>query len=350
VDQGPLLIRADASIAIGTGHAMRCLALAQAWQDAGGQVFFAMSETTPAIEERLQSEGFEVVRVDAPVGTSTDAEKTSSLAHQRGTLWVVVDGYEFGAEYQANLKIRGLKVLFTDDNGHAEYYSADFVLNQNPYASEELYRSRESSTNVLLGPRYALLRREFSIWREWKREIPSVARKILLTMGGSDPENITRRILEVMLGDSKLQGTVIVGGSNPQRRELRKLAEQHPGTVRLVENATNMPELMASADIAVAAAGSTTLEICFLGLPALLIVSAENQRANAEELDRRGAAINLGTVSEVGLNEFGEHLVNLLNSPEGRKSMSETGRKLVDGLGAERVVARLNQNGRGQNE
>ena len=149
-----LVLRTEASVAIGTGHVMRCLALAQAWGDAGGRVIFAMARTTPAVEERLRNEGFEVARVDTQVGSIADAEETADLAQKRGASWVVVDGYEFGAEYQASLKSRRMKVLFIDDNGHAGRYSADLVLNQNIHASEELYRSRETSTKLLLGPAF----------------------------------------------------------------------------------------------------------------------------------------------------------------------------------------------------
>src|SRR5208337_116367 len=112
--RGNLVVRADATVTSGTGHVMRCLALAQAWQDAGGQAIFAMAEGTLAVAERLRNESFEVERPGVQVGSAADAEKTSQLALQRGATWVVVDGYKFNAEYHASLKSHGLKVLLID--------------------------------------------------------------------------------------------------------------------------------------------------------------------------------------------------------------------------------------------
>jgi UDP-2,4-diacetamido-2,4,6-trideoxy-beta-L-altropyranose hydrolase len=337
----PLILRCDANLSIGTGHVMRCLALAQAWQDAGGRAVFTMADSTSSVAERVRNEAFDVVKAVVQA-ESDDAEEIADLAYKIGASWVVVDGYEFGAEYQARLKSRGLKVLFIDDNGHAKHYSADLVLNQNVHASEALYSNRETTTRLLLGPRFAMLRREFAPWRDWKREPPVIVRQVLLTMGGSDPDNVTARALQVILAECGSETTVLValGCNNPHLRTLQSLAAQHRA-VRLVENATNMAELIASADIAVAGAGTTSLEMCSLGLPALLIVLADNQRRAAEELHRRGAAIHVVGGAEANPSALGECLASLLASPEKRKAMSETGRKLVDGLGAQRVAAEL---------
>jgi UDP-2,4-diacetamido-2,4,6-trideoxy-beta-L-altropyranose hydrolase len=352
VGQGTLIMRADAGIAMGTGHVMRCFALAQAWQDAGGHAVFAMAQATPALEERLQRESMEVARLRAEPGSADDAQETIALDRRKQARWVVVDGYCFGADYQAALKGAGLKVFFIDDNGHAAHYSADFVLNQNVHANEALYRSRDESTRLLLGPRFAMLRREFTEWRGWNREIPAVAGRVLVTMGGSDPDNLTERVVEAILAEPDVNATVVVGGSNPRLPKLRALVAGRrdapgdvPRDVQLVENVTNMPELMANSDLAISGAGTTGLEMCFLGLPALLIVLADNQRSAAEELSRRGAAINLGEGAETSLRVLAEQLVPLLASRERRKTMSEAGRNLVDGLGAERVMAKLNAGG-----
>jgi len=338
---GVLLIRADASLAIGTGHVMRCLALAQAWQDAGGHAIFAMAEGTPAVEERLRNEGFAVARAEVRVGSAADAKETARLAHKHNASWVVVDGYEFGARYQASLKSWGLKVLFVDDNGNAEHYSAEIVLNQNAHAREAFYPSRDASTRLLLGPRFAMLRREFTAWRGWNRETSAVARRVLVTMGGSDPDNITERVVRAILADPSLNATVVVGGSNPHLCQLRELVAGAQQNVRLVENVPNMLELMAKTDVAISGAGTTSLEMCFLGLPAMLIVLADNQRAAAEELNRRGAAINLGEGAEVRPSTLSPCLTRLISSEGARKAMSERGRELVDGHGAERVLREL---------
>jgi len=338
---GTLLIRADASIAIGTGHAMRCLALAQAWQDAGGKAVFAMAESTPAVEARLLAEGCEIVRETAAIGGEDDAKQARELAQQRQSRWIVVDGYGFGADYQATLKVAGLKVLFIDDNGHAGHYSADLVLNQNAHASDALYANREGTTRLLLGPQYALLRREFAVWQDWKREISEVGRKVLVTMGGSDPDNVTAKVIDAIASQPNLEVVVVVGGTNPHLNQLQQTVGRLESRVRLIENADNMPKLMAEADVAVSGAGTTCWEICFMGLPALIIVLAENQRLGAERLAREEVMLSLGYANTLAVSTIADQVRMLAVSTAMRSSLSTAGRRFVDGRGAQHVVTQL---------
>lgn len=335
-----LLIRADADVAIGTGHVMRCLALAQAWQDAGGNTVFAMAGSTPATAARLKEEGIEIVHLAAPAGAAEDAQQTVLLAGRKNANCIVVDGYQFGSAFQRAIKTAGFKLLFLDDYGHAEHYCADLVLNQNLLASRDLYSNRDSSTQLLLGPRYAMLRREFCPWREWRREIPPSGRRILVTMGGSDPDNLTAKVIK---GLRNLSGNpeivVLVGGSNPHRRSLETLAQNE--SMRLVIDSGRMPELMAWADVAVAGAGTTVWEMCFMGLPAILLVLAENQRGTAAAAEEKGFACSLGNGAAASVSTLAEKLRQLLDSSKTRTSQSERGRSLIDGRGANRVLAFL---------
>lgn len=337
---GVLLVRADASLAIGTGHVMRCLALAQAWADAGGNAVFAMADATPAVEERLRNEGFEVARLAARVGSAAEAEETAQLAHQHGASWVVVDGYEFGAEYQADLKSRGLKVLFIDDNGHAAHYSADLVLNQNAHAREEMYGKRATGTRLLLGSRYTLLRNEFTVYRDWERNVPERGTRVLLTMGGSDPKDLTPGILSAIadLSIDGLQIRVVVGGSTENRSGVAEEAEKYPGRVEVMSNVANMAELMAWADLAIAGAGTTCWEMCLLGVPAILVVVAENQKFIARQLAQMGAAVNAGPAELIDCSALAQVTAELLENRDRRLNMSQSARQLVDGKGSERVL------------
>ena len=147
-----LLIRADADARIGTGHVMRCLAVSQAWQGRGGKVVFSVVTWLRALETRLRKEGIDVIRPSAEPGSRDDARQTAELARQKGAEWVTVDGYHFTAEYHRILKTTCPFLLFLDDNGHASHYAADIVLNQNIYASEALYKSKEPYTRLMLGP------------------------------------------------------------------------------------------------------------------------------------------------------------------------------------------------------
>ena len=337
-----LLFRADASVPAGTGHVMRCVALAQAWQDAGGRALVAMAESTQSIQARLAAESCEVFSLSAVAGTPEDAAQTIALAREQHADWIVVDGYRFTADYQRTLKAAGFKILFLDDYGHAEHYCVDLVLNQNVCANKQLYADRGPQTRLLLGPRYALLRREFAAWRNWMRKIPAICQRVLVMMGGSDPENLTARAIKALAsaGLEDLEATVVVGGSNPQFAELRNAAAQSGLKIEVQKDVSNMAELMAAADVAVSAAGSTCWELSLLGLPALLIDVAENQTALAMELDRRGCAVHAGNQT-VSAEKIADELRRLCNSQELRQSLSQRFGELVDGHGARRIVSVL---------
>ncbi len=340
--RGILLVRADATVTSGTGHVMRCLALAQAWQHAGGDVILAMAEATAAIRERLRSEQIRIVDLEADSGSSEDVRDTIAAVLRHNAEWLVVDGYHFHAHYVSELQnVRPLLVI--DDNGELESYSADLILNQNMHARAEMYAKRAPRTRLLLGPRYALLRSEFTNYRNWTRKVPERGKRVLLTMGGSDPQNLTPRILSVLaeLSIDDLRIRVVVGGSAENGDGVAEEAEKFSDRVEVMSNVANMADLMAWADLAIAGAGTTCWEMCLLGVPAVLVVAAENQRFIAEHLAGIGAAVNAGSAQLLNCSSLALITAQLLENGDRRFKMSEAGRQLVDGLGSERVRAAL---------
>jgi UDP-2,4-diacetamido-2,4,6-trideoxy-beta-L-altropyranose hydrolase len=335
-----LLVRADASLAIGTGHVMRCLALAKAWQKTAGNVFCLMAESIAALEDRLVLEGVAVRKTAAAPGTAKDAEQTAVEARRINAAWLVVDGYGFNPDFVRHLRAAGLRVLFLDDDGRFDFYAADVLLNQNISASSAMYDKREASTRLLLGLEYVLLRPEF-LAEVQARDYPATVRKVLVTMGGSDPQNVTRKALLALLRmEANLEVRIIVGSGSPCEDELQILAAQRVG-FHLEKSPANMAPLMRWADIAISGAGGTVWELAYLGLPAIVIALSRDQREIARGLAENHVALSLGWHANLSEERIGDALKSLLDDGERRRAMSERGRKLVDGRGAERVVAFL---------
>jgi RimJ/RimL family protein N-acetyltransferase len=217
------------------------------------------------------------------------------------------------------------------------------VLNQNISAREELYAQCDKTTQLLLGPRFALLRREFADHRGWTRNIPERATKLLVTLGGADADNVTKKVIDA-LGGSGLEVKVVVGGSNPHLEVLRQAAEAATTgatCVELIVNTSDMLGLMQWADVAVAAGGSTSWEIAFTGLPALFIILAENQEENALELERQGFGLCIGRHLDFDADAFRLSINCLADDTALRADFAAHGRGMVDGLGAHRVVSLL---------
>ena len=133
-----LLLRADACPSIGTGHVMRCLALAQAWMHAGGTATFAMNQCPASLCERLRRGGANVVSIAAERASLEDALETAQRARDASARWIVLDGYEFDTDYQTAVRTDGLFLLVVDDEARSQSFAADLLLNHNAYATPEL--------------------------------------------------------------------------------------------------------------------------------------------------------------------------------------------------------------------
>jgi spore coat polysaccharide biosynthesis predicted glycosyltransferase SpsG len=212
------------------------------------------------------------------------------------------------------------------------------VLNQNLHADEQPYLSREPYTDLLLGTRFALLRDEFLKEQSWRRNIPPLGNKILVTLGGSDPANVTGEVMELLSTMQTAEITIVVGGSNPHLDLLRQRAADLSRPMKVAADAYNMPELMRWADIVVAAGGTTSWELAFTGLPSIIVTLADNQVDISHALDRAGVGISIGKWDGEGKRRLMLELAPLMEDSSRREQMSKKGRQLVDGRGRERVL------------
>ena len=344
-----LYIRTDANGKIGAGHIMRCIALAQAWQYQGGEVTFISCCENDPIRERITQEGFSFVSIVRPHPHSSDLTQTLNIIESKrpndpSSVWLVLDGYHFTPEYQKAIRDTGNYLLVIDDMNHLPQYHANILLNQNIHAPDLNYHCDED-TALLLGTRYVLLRREFLKYRGFKRQIPDQAKNILVTLGGADPDNVTLKVIEALklLDYPEIEVKIIIGPANPHQNLLSQTLFSSFSAFELLINPPDMPELMAWADLAISAAGSTCWELAFMQLPFVAIVAAENQCQSAQKLANR-----LVTVFNVADNMFIKNIVHslkyLLNNKIIREKLSGSIQNLIDGAGVNRTMQACNGN------
>jgi UDP-2,4-diacetamido-2,4,6-trideoxy-beta-L-altropyranose hydrolase len=336
----PTVLRADAGAAIGIGHAMRCLAVGQAMRDRSARVVFATRDGAPGVEAKMRAEGIEIVRVPAAGGDESEME-TVRIARDLGAAWTVVDGGRVNAEVVDALHAARCRVVMIDDEGGASAGNPDVIVNQNTHATLALYAECSGRTRRLLGPAYALLRREFRERAGWHRDFQGPARNVLVTLGGSDPDNATGVVLSAIEHVGvELDVIVVIGASNSHADAVDRQAAKSRVRVRIERDTSRMSELMAWADVAVSSGGSTVWEIAFMGLPSLVGSIAADQGALVASSP---FFESLGAFRAVRPEFLARALRELVLDPARRAAQSAKARAVVDGRGCERVLNVLSE-------
>ncbi len=293
-----LIIRSDASPTIGTGHVMRCLALAQ-WAKKLGIACTLMGRIqVPWVEERLAKESIDFFPLLGEIPKQENHEELmQSLAAAPQNSWVVLDGYHFTLECQKAVQAAGHKLLVIDDYAHLPEYSCDILLNQNINAEKLKYNGNIGQQ--LLGLEYVLLRQEFIEAREKakNRTYSKTPQNILLTLGGGD---FSKHLYEIApyFTIPEMQGkTLCIIKGAMQKESILNTLQSCPAKIDILENVHNMPDLLLNTDLCISAGGSTCWELCCLGVPFLTVEIAENQHDIVVGLDARNVARHLGDVS-----------------------------------------------------
>ena len=322
-----VVIRADSSSVIGSGHLMRCLTLAEKFRkednaeahfisrDLEGNLNFLVEKknfslhTLPRHEYDASLTGYAAWLT---VTEETDATETQKVLEQLGFVdMLVVDSYAIGEAWEKKLRPRAKKIFVIDDLANRRH-DCDILLDQNFYLDKDLrYKNLvPPHCRLLLGPKHALLREEFFRAKERMRVRDGQLKNILVFYGGADATGETEKALLALsrwqengaLADIKV--TVVTGGSNVRKAEIKKHCRQAGFAYRC--QVSNMAELMNEADLMLGAGGSTTWERCCLGLPAIVTAVAENQFKICEDCSRAGLIHYLGRWNEVSVDDLAE--------------------------------------------
>lgn len=335
------LFRADATPSMGTGHVMRCLALAEGLRDRGHSCHFLVAEITPAMERRLRAEGVGLSRIEGV--EDARAEATCRAAAEAGADLLIIDGYQFGAEWRRALRQLGRPVMSFCDHAPEGALFADVVLSSAGDPDDPALRRRAPPAEWLIGADYVLLRRELRrILAEPPVPLPQ-RRSLLLTFGGSDPAGLTLPVARALCA-RPLSGALlelIIGGSVADAPRLAAEIARLGAGVRVHVDPPRLGGLMRQAGLALSAAGGTLGELAAFGVPSLVAIVADNQ----EEGARRSAAAGWCRAVDARGGDAAKLLAKearaLWSDLPLRQGMAARASGLIDGRGVERVCAAL---------
>lgn len=323
------VFRCDASYAMGTGHVVRCLTLADELSRRGWACAFWTDAETREMASALIQNGHRIV----------------GQWNERADI-LIADHYGLDTVFEKKCRTWASRILVIDDLAN-RLHDCDVLMDQTfGRPSGDYKKLVPEDCRILTGPEYALLRPQFSAAREKSlaRRATGRLERIMVSAGGANTHNITSRILDdlsrfssaplaidVVLGKAAAHIDTVRGFVNHINDDTRHEAVFHVGV-------DDMAALMAKADLAVGAAGTSSWERCCLGLPTVMIELAENQKTIAANLRDARAALNLGWHADLSGDVICRAVTEFYHHPEKLVSMSVNAAKICDGRGVGRLA------------
>jgi UDP-2,4-diacetamido-2,4,6-trideoxy-beta-L-altropyranose hydrolase len=351
-----IIFRVDSSIQIGSGHVMRCLTLANEIRKKASVKFICRVRKGHLIK-KIEAEGFEVLKLSGEairydinefspvdwlgVSQEQDSEECKNILKKNQPDWLIVDNYGIDIIWHKRAQKFSKKLLVIDDLAN-RHYSCDLLLDQNFYQDKNIrYKGLvQNNCKLLLGPKYALLRKEF-LKRSHDIDNKCINR-ILVYFGGSDIKNNTLKVLRGIQSSKheNLFINVIIGPDCPHRNDILQYC-LYKKNIECFNFVNNMAEIMNNSDLYIGSAGTTTWERCCMGLPSIVIGIAENQIKPMKAMELAGMTFFLGSEENVNSSSISILLDKILENPSVLKKMQKKNLELVDGYGASRCVSQM---------
>lgn len=352
-----IAIRVDSSFEIGSGHVMRCLTLAEELRSKGLNIYFICRNLPGNLIDYIKKLNFKVLGLPPvhpvakisplykhsnwlQVDWKTDVTQTIEKISEIDLInWLIIDHYAIGFEWESTIK-KYVKKIFVIDDLADRAHNCDVILDPNSLYDQNRYdRLVPPECKKFIGPKYTLLRKEFELAKK-DMKIPKRTKiqRILVSFGGNDLKNETyKTILAIKeLNIPFIQVDIIVGKNNPHKDFIKKDCLKHHFNYYC--QIKNIAQLMINADIGIGAGGSTTWEMCFLGLPSLIIITADNQKELTEKLHQAGAIRSLGRDCDVSTATIKEAIANLINDPSLLNEMSERGLCIMSNSSTQEII------------
>ena len=351
------LFRVDGSHRLGVGHIMRCLAFAQGLGETDVRPVFVIRDYEPKVAELIQHYGHPVETIVKDSSFEEDARLTVGIASRYDVKLILTDlsnedtlaNLEEYSRYLKTLKGTDKFVVAIDGLGEDCIstkipFPCDIVVIPY-YGAENGAYKLHSGTKSLLGPAYFIFRKEFIEAAGVNRVIRKDAQNILVTIGGSDPLNLTLVAAKALnrLKVTSLNLRLVIGpGFGPLvRKELKRILRSFQGNYELVMGNDSMADLMLWSDLAITGGGLTKYEMALTGTPGIIISRFEREAEQGKEFEKAGSTLHLGLINEIDEERIVKAVEKLLHDYNLRAKMSKNGKQIVDGKGVARIISEI---------
>lgn len=280
----------------GAGHLIRSIAIAEQAKLQGLSVIFCGHIRGGFAESALSARGFNVLPCE------NDEQMIARMAKDIGATLVHCDDYTAASTLHDVLRETGIRLSNIED-GSFGARPADVIVDPS-LGAERLYRSGASSATHLRGIAYIPLRSivlEAAAARRSRQAEPEPTRekhiKVLVVLGGTDAAGATKHL--VHLWSSTIPNSTcyaVVPAAVPSSSQ----PPLGPGKVHWLSTSENVVSLFSEVDVVVSAAGTTVWELAAVGVPTAVVMQADNQRENYNQLVGSGSMVGLGPVSDIG--------------------------------------------------
>ena len=341
------IFRADGNSKIGIGHIMRCIGLAQKLLDENVKSIF-ITKSNEKIVERIKNFGFSVITLPNNIDLLADVTRIKEIAQENNAKLIFADIWhkesmqnpDYYVEFISLLKDQ-ICVLVIIDGPSDKYLDCDLFIV--PYVGVEKHNFQ--SKKLLLGSRYFIFRKEFINASKEEKIINQDIKKILVSMGGSDPNNHSIPVLRAILKYNKpnIKTFVVIGPTFNSElvKDLENIREINKKNITLIKNCDNLANFILDSDILITSDGLTKYESSIIGTPMIILTQMNHQYELKAGFYEYKSALFIDINSEDIEKELLYKLKQIVEDPSLRRLLSQRGKEFIDSKGIDRIYSEI---------
>lgn len=317
----------------GFGHLSRCIVLAEGLRKKNYRILFVIDKEKKAINE-LKEKNF-IFQITSTTKSQRDQVKhLNKIMTSTDSSLLLLDMREYGEAISKNLSQYNFKTILIDDTWCKNVY-AHTLVNVTPIKQYHKYKKINKKSRIFVGSKYFIANTQFLKHKKIIRK--SSTMEIVVSMGGSDPTDLTSFVIKPLLGLQGAQVKIILGPLYSHHNEIKNMIRNNHNFT-IINNPKKIWKEFSRSDLAISNAGSTLFELAIMGVPTICLAAVKHQIPYAEAFAKRGFAKNMGYGKKITQKAILDAALSILFDRNLRKKMSRAGSTIVDGKGLSRVI------------